>query len=231
MSEHRGWWRRRRERSRAARLVEWGALLLVAVVVAVTAAPQLLAWPHKAEFGSTTVYSTEPIPAGMRAVLARADGLLAKSPLNAPIERSIFLTDGGWRWNLLALTSRGAFALRRPWRDAVIVTRSDVASDRIDRGSVIAGSRSLSGTLAHELTHILVARHYGEIRAARLPTWKSEGYADHVAQESSLSPADYRRLQASGTDHPARVYFEGRRRVAAILSRNAGNPDSLFLAD
>ena len=219
----------RRRRSGWARAGRWAFILIGFGIIAVGAAPELLAWPYRAERGSTIVYSNAPIPPQIDTVLARTDALLATSPLNRPLAgRRIFLTGGGWRWPLLALTSSGAFALRRPYRDAIIVNRADVAADRVSNGAEIGGTRSLSGTLAHEFTHVLVARRYGEFRAARIESWRSEGYADHVAQESSLSDGDYRRLRASGADHPALRYYEGRRRVEALLRANNGDPDRLF---
>src|SRR4051812_26260094 len=82
---------------RAVRVARWALLLAVALLGTATAAPQLLAWPYRAEIGHTLVYSEKPIPPEMRAVLARSDALLARSPLVEPgVERSLFLTDGGW---------------------------------------------------------------------------------------------------------------------------------------
>ena len=222
-----GGWRR----SKAVRIGQWALVLLVALLGTATAAPQLLAWPYSAAFGRTIVYSERPIPPQMRAVLARSDALVARSPLAEPeLERRLFLTDGGWRWDLLALTSRGAFALRRPYRDAIIVNASDVAADRVENGAPVGGVRSLSGTIAHETTHILVADHISEWRAFMLPSWKSEGYADYVAQESSLGDGDYARLRANGARREAMFYYEARRRVAAALARNGGNVER-FLAE
>jgi hypothetical protein len=221
-----GWWR-----SRAMRIVQGVGLFLVALIGTATAAPQLLAWPYSAEIGGTHIYSEAPIPPQMRSVLARSDALLARSPLAAPgLERRLFLTDGGWRWELLALTSQGAFALRRPYRDAIIVNASDVAADRVENGAPVGGVRSLSGIIAHETTHLLVARHIGEWNAFMLPGWKSEGYADYVARESSLRESDYARLRANGARRPAMFYYESRRRVAAALCRSGGNVDALLEA-
>jgi len=111
-----GGWRR----SRLGRVVQATIWFLVALLATTTAAPQLLAWPYSAEIGNTRIYSETPIPPQMRDLLARSDALLARSPIKEPgLERSVFLTDGGWRWTLLALTSHGAFALRRPFRDAM----------------------------------------------------------------------------------------------------------------
>lgn len=223
-----GW--RRRKRSRGVRAAEAALLLLVALVGSAGAAPQLLAWPYQAEQGATLVYSERPIPPEIATVLARSDALLAQSGINDPsLRRALFLTEGGWRWSILSLTSRDAFALRRPWRDAIIVNRNDVAADRVETGRAVGGTRRLSAIIAHETTHVLVARRYGQLRAAMLPAWKSEGYADHVAQESSLGTEEYRRLRRAGASHPAMLYYEGRRRVAEALRRSGGDVDALFL--
>ena len=223
-----GGWRR----SRIARIGQWTILLGIALVAATTAAPQLLAFPYSAEIGHTLVYSETPIPPEIRGVLARSDALVARSPLAEPgMKRRLFLTDGGWRWDLLALTSSGAFALRRPLRDAVIVNASDVAADRVENGAPVGGARSLSGVIAHETTHILVADRIGEWNAFMLPGWKSEGYADYVARESSLRDADYARLRANGARRPAMFYYEARRRVAASLARNHGDVEGFLHGD
>ena len=205
------------------------ATLLGLLLLSTTFAPELLAWPYKVQRGNTVVYAERPIPPQIGLVLARADRLLAQSPLNdRAMKRRIFLSDGGWRWRVAALTSAGAFGLRRPFRDAILFNRSDISADRVTNGREVGGVRTLSGTIAHELTHILVARRLGEIRARLLPTWKQEGYADHVARESSLSPAQYRALKASGADHPALPYYEGRLRVAEALARNGGDVEAML---
>jgi hypothetical protein len=203
-----------------------GAVLLVA---GAGYAPELLAWPYSAERGATTVYSERPITRWTEAALARADGLLAASPINEPnVRRRIFLSDGGWRWKLLAVRSPGSFGFRLPFSSVLVFNRSDPEADRIYNGRAIGGTRTLSGTIAHETTHLLTARHIGEIRMGLLPQWKREGYADHIARESSLSPAEHEALKRSGRSHPALPYYEGRLRVAAFLKQNGGDVDRLF---
>ncbi len=59
----------------------------------------------------------------------------------------------------------------------------------------MGGTRTLSGVIAHETTHIMLANHLGEVRSVMLPTWQQEGYADHVAGESSLTDAEASRLR------------------------------------
>jgi hypothetical protein len=221
--------------SRFATLRRWttriacGGAVVVAGVVHVPAA---LAFPYRADFGRTTVLSEQPIDrAAMGQVLARADGLLAASPLYRPgLSRQVVLTDGGWRWDMLSIGARGSIAFRRPFAQALIFNRSSVAADRVTNGAPLGGVRTLSGTIAHEMTHRLVADHIGEWAALRLPAWKREGYPDYVAQETSIRPQDEALIRERDPNARVLTYYEGRRRVAAELARNGGSVDAL-LAD
>lgn len=211
--------------------LNWGFALVGLLLGSVVAAPQLLAFPHVATIGATRVYAEAPIDrVAIAQVLQRADARVATSPLHAgPVGTRVFLTDGGWRWRLLALTASDTIGFTRPLSDvvsdAVILNRSDIRRDSI---SSRYGSRSLSGVIAHERTHIMVRRHLGLIDGVRLPRWISEGYADHVAGESTLSAAEVARLRAEGSDHPAIFYYHARRRVEAVLTANGGDVDALL---
>ncbi|MEG3161498.1 hypothetical protein U1763_13390 [Sphingomonas sp. LB2R24] len=49
--------------------------------------------------------------------------MLRASPIyTGSLDRSLFLTDGGWRWRFLAIQSPDAFAFRRPFSSAIILT-------------------------------------------------------------------------------------------------------------
>lgn len=207
----------------AAVLVAGGAYLLIDV-------PAALAFPYVATIGATTVYSDVPIDRRLPQVLARADALLATSPIDQPgIRRRIVLTDGGWRWQVMAAGYGRTVALRRPYSSTLLFNRSDVARDRIASGAVPGRERTLSGTIAHETVHLLTAKRIGEWRLARLPVWKREGYADFVAGETSVGgDADEARVRATDPGSPVLIYYEGRRRVAAALARNGGDVDALF---
>lgn len=124
----------------AQRILGGFITVVFAVSISVICAPQLLAFPHKATIGSTTVYAESPIDTGqMTKVLRRSDNLLAVSGLyHSPIGTRLFLTNGGWRWQLLALNTHMAFALTRPTSimiaDAAIFNRADPAQDLIFNG-------------------------------------------------------------------------------------------------
>jgi hypothetical protein len=203
---------------------------LVLLVAGPLREPRLLAFPYEATVGADHVYSAVPITAAqLRPLLGRTDTLVAASPLHSGTEsRNIYLTDGGWRWTWLAGSSQGAFALTRPFAEAVIVNRADLTRDRVFNGAAIAGTRTLSGVIAHEKCHGMLRRRFGVIRERSVPTWLSEGYCDYVAQNSSLTDAQAAALQAAHISHPAIAYLRGRERVAALLAANGGNVDKLF---
>lgn len=207
--------------------------LPLALWMSALAAPQLLAFPHHAEIGTTRVYSETPFrPDDMHRILARSDTLTASTGRSDAAGTRIFLTDGGWRWTILALTSRGAFAYTRPIStivsDAVIVNRADPAADMAVNGHAIGGKRSLSGVIAHERTHIWTGRALGLVENALLPNWQREGYADYIAQETSLTAAEYARLKQSGDGHPAIPYYEGRQRIEALAKAKGGTIAAIF---
>ena len=212
---------------RANRVIGAIGLLFGSVIVA----PQLLAFPYYADIGETRVYSETPLTvASLRPVLARAEARVATSPIfKEAVGTRIFLTNGGWRWRLLSLTSSGTVGLTRPWSDvvsdAMILNRSDIGHDTV---SSRYGSRSLSGVIAHERTHIMVRRHLGLIDGITLPRWISEGYADHVAGESTLTAERAAQLRAEGSDHPALFYYEARQRVEAELAANGYDVEALL---
>ena len=218
-----------RVRRRGQGPVRWVVSVLLLLTVGVVYAPQLLAFPYKQRIGTVTVYAERAIDPRIGSELARAEGLLRASPLyTGPLDRSLFLTDGGWRWRLLAIQSPGAFAFRRPFSSAIVFNRSDIGADRVTNGRAVGNTRTLSGVIAHETTHIMIANHLGEVRSAMLPTWQQEGYADHVARESSLTDADASSLRKTDPGASSLVYYDARRRVDATLRANGGSVDTLF---
>lgn len=191
--------------------------------------PALLAFPYQQRFGATRVHAERPIEPEMAAVLGRAEALARTSPIYSGPAVDIYLTEGGWRWRIVALGNWRAFGLRRPFMRSFVINRNDIAADRVTNGRAIGGVRSLSGVIAHETMHIAIADALGEVRAGLVPSWKAEGYADHVARESSLTAADAAKLESNGQAHPALRYYHGRRRVSAALQRNGGGVKALLL--
>lgn len=203
--------------------------VLVAGLASAVYTPQVLAFPYKAKFGETTVRSERPLPADFGKTIAAADALVAKSGIyRGPVPRSIFLTEGGWRWRLISLQLSGTVAYTRPLGNLIVVNDSDPMADSARNHIRFGGIRTLHDTIAHETTHILLNDHFGMVRAAQFPRWKIEGYADYIAGTSSLSEARAALVRRLDPYNPALIYYDGRKRVAAALARDP-NVDHLFL--
>ena len=208
------------------------AIVLALAIVGILYTPAALAFPHVRRIGDTTVYSVAPIPEVMARRIGRADALLAASPLAEPgLRRTLVLTDGGWRWRVLGAGNWNAIALRRPFSSALLFNRPDVAADRMRNAAPGGGARSFSGTIAHESVHLLTARRYGEIRLARMPEWKREGYADYVARETAIRAADEARIRERWPDSPMLRYYAAHRRVKRLLDSGGTSLDALLSKD
>lgn len=206
------------------------ALGIVAPFASPLYAPQLLAFPHRAATPIGTVWSETPIRAdALAATSAAVQSRMATTPLAEPVERRpIFLTDGGWRWTWLAVGAGSSFALSRPFTKAVVVNRTNLVGTGAVGSSMTGRKRTLHSLLAHEFTHGLIRRRFGVVPSLRFPAWKVEGYADHVAGESTLDAEAVARLEAAGQGHPALVYYCGRQKVEAELENNGGDVAGLF---
>lgn len=212
------------DKRRVGRWLNWTFILIAAPLMLFSHVPRALAFPHQARFGQTQVLSDTPISARFATTLARADALIKASPLaGGNLSRTVVLTDGGWRWRLLALTSSDTVAFRRAFSSALVFNRSNVASDR-----AAGGWRSLSGTIAHETAHLLAARRVGELATLSAPGWINEGLADVVAKESPLTDAQARRTRKRNPGARRLFYYDARRRVAAALAANGNSIQALY---
>lgn len=193
------------------------------------AAPQLLAFPYSAQVGAHRVYSDSPIVPQVRTIVERADRVAARSPIALPRSaQPVFLTNGGWRWSVLTLTSRSAFAISRAPFETIIVNRSDLSNDEAFRPAKVGGARSLTATLAHEMSHGAIRAHFGPFADFRYPAWLREGYCDYVAGGGSISDIEAKALMRDDPGHPALVYWRGRKRIESVLERSEGSIEALF---
>lgn len=210
----------------------WIAVLVTAALaspVALLYCPWMLGFPFRTQIRDTTVYSEQPITLTVERQLARADALVAASEFgNTPLRRNLYLTEGDWRWQLLALQSSRAFGFRRAFSNSIVLNATDNAVGTVSNRRSPGGQRSIAGVVAHETTHLATARRYGEVQFWTFPKWKREGYADYVAQESSLSDTDAATLRESHPNDIALTYYDYRHRVQAFLAVPGNTADDLF---
>jgi hypothetical protein len=193
------------------------AAALISLPAVAYAAPDLAPWGWHGDVGQYEVYAETPPSPALLSDIQRAERLLAASPIDDPKARpTVYLTDGGWRWAFYSARS-GGFAVTRTLTATSIFNRSDIVGDRIYTAD--GRARSLSGVVAHETVHLLQRRRLGFVAFARMPMWVREGYADHVAQESSLDDSAVDRLRAAGRSNDSAIFYrEARLRVERDLA-------------
>ena len=222
-------WKNKKQKSKVHQMANRVIALVALPFVSIILAPQLLAWPHKLVVGDTTIYAEHPIAPEIKSVLTQSDALLRRSAIYSDsYGKRIFLTEGGWRWRLLALNNAGGLAISRPL-GSIIITHNSVSENWVKSDGQIGKTRSLSSIIAHERTHDLIRAHFGLLSDMRYPKWKREGYCDYIAQESSLNAVQVAAFKKQGRGHPAIVYFEGRQKVTRALDVERKSVDQLFI--
>ena len=167
-------------------------LTLSATYVLLLLFPQPL-FAHQLEHEGIILHARRPIPDAMRQTLEQVHARLERSPL---YDRSqtfhVFICEPQWAFTLFARTNYQVGGIAHGYIGRhVFIRESDMDNDRLigPSGRPVAADRPLSYFIAHELTHILQARHLGILRFARLPRWVNDGYADYVARDIDLGKA------------------------------------------
>ncbi len=143
--------------------------------------PQL-AFSHSFTHRNYTIHSDTPLGTECQAILERADRLLQQSDIfNRDEQHNIFLCNSpGWFNAFFLRKGDWAFGFAHPTGNVFIANgcpEHDLAWKTMDTNIV----RSLSGLIAHEVTHTLILENVGFLNQRRLPKWINEGYAEFIA--------------------------------------------------
>jgi hypothetical protein len=187
------------------RIVRAALFAIVGLAILFVSYLALLCYPglffrHAFTRGGITVFSDEPIPPDSAGrILAEVERRLSRSPLATP-ERMrdlrIYVCNRRWRFVLFAnFRHRAAGLAYGLLNDNIFLRAVRFDANRLLRpsGEEVPGVRTLVYYMAHELTHVLVARELGIVKQWRLPAWKNEGYADLLAKGGDF---DYERVRA-----------------------------------
>lgn len=153
-----------------------------AVYISLLFNPQI-AFSHSFTHRNYTIHSSTPLSDDCRAVLERADALLQQSDIfTRDAHHDIFLcNDSPAKFNTFFVRNGSwAYGFAHPTGNIFIANASpthDLAWKTVNTNIV----RSLSGLIAHEVTHTLVLDHVGFLGQRRLPKWINEGYAEYIS--------------------------------------------------
>jgi hypothetical protein len=177
-----------------------------------------------------TVHSREPIDPAIQDVLNSAETRLERSPIyDADIDRSIYLTNGFKMYALLSHKAYNSFANSVPFINNVFLNKTDVPGDRIFMNREKNNSRSLSGVIAHETTHLFIRHHYGTVTASLMPVWKNDGYCEYIAGDSAIPLAEGMRLwRQNPTDDTGYRYSKYHAMVKYLLEVEGLTVDELL---
>jgi len=172
--------------------------------------PRIL-FAHSTTYKQFQVYTTTPPHPNLYPLLDQAAAKLNRSEIADPtIRHQIYLCPNNALYTLLAPNSRNAFAVNLPFTHNIFVNTNDIPHNRVTTPSRLHNQRTLSGVIAHECTHTLLAKAFGELALQRYPNWKKEGYCDYIADETSFNRTEGTRLlqQNRSDPSPSFTYFK-----------------------
>lgn len=225
-----------RKRSRAYRIyrvVNYAVVGLFAAYFLTIAFPQYL-FAHETTEGNVHVYSQQPLDENIGRVLDSAEARLARSEMyNKGKERRVFLTGSHGLYKFLSNKAYHSFANSVPLINNILINRSDAAADRVYLDRPIRNNRSLSGVIAHEITHLLIRERYGVARSAlSIQTWKNEGYCEYIAVDTTIAFEEGVDLwRENPQDDSKYAYFKYHQMVKYLLDDEKISVDDLFTRD
>lgn len=205
-------YRAAKAKSKAYRIVRYAFLLIAAAFVFLLVYPQVL-FAHEVRYKNFTVYSRQPLDQNIYTVLDKVEVQLSKSPINdTSVHPKIFLTNSQKLYSLLSLyIGQNSFGKGYPLLPTsnVFINETDISRDLVFRKAPTGNQRSLSGVLAHEITHLHIRKKLGHVRNVTLPTWKKEGFCEYVAGGSTLDyETGVKMWKANPADGTGYQYFK-----------------------
>jgi len=228
-------YRAAKKKSKAYRITRNVIALASVAFILLLCFPQLL-FAHELSYNNFKIYSPEPIDPNVTAVLNKVEAKLASSPLkNDEVKPRVFLINNFRLYSMLSLYL-GANSFAKGYAmlptDNIFMNKSDIAKDLVFRNASANNSRSFSGVIAHETTHLLIRKRFGYWRNLTMPAWKKEGYAEYVAGGSTLSyETGVKMWKDNPTDGTGYQYFKYYMLVKYLLEQEKISVDDLFNRD
>lgn len=195
--------------------------------------PQYL-FANEASHKNFKVYARQPLDENMNRVLDLAEERLVKSPIyDKEVTEKIFISDTFAFYTFLSPLSRKSFATTLPGIGNIRINKADAAGDLVFRDAQTDNQRSLSGVIAHEVTHNLIRKKFGLINSfTSLPNWKDEGYCEYVAGDGTLSFEEGSRRWKENPDNDSKyAYFKYHQMVKYLLDVEKISVEELFNRD
>ena len=193
--------------------------------------PQII-FGHQASHKNLDVYAWNDLnKEDVVKVLESADRRLAKSAFyNESVKQKVFMTESHGLYKFFTI-SNYSFASTIPVIENIRINKTNIEKDLVLRNTEMPNQRSLSGVIAHEITHNQISRKYGLTTYLKIPTWKDEGYSEYIAGETTLSFEEGVKLWKSDNKSPHLAYFKYHQMVKYLLEVEKIAVEDLFEND
>jgi hypothetical protein len=218
------------KKNRVYRIFRYGFIAIFVAYLLVIIFPQYL-FAYEVKYKNFQVYSRQPLDENMQRVLDSTEARLEKSPIyDKELTEKIFISDSFALYTFLGPLSRKSFANTIPGVGNIRIGMIDASRDLVFRNDPNDNQRSLSGVVAHEVTHNLIRKKFGLINSfTSLPNWKDEGYCEYVAGETTLSFEEgVRRWKENPQDESKYAYFKYHQMVKYLLEEEKLSVEELF---
>jgi len=195
--------------------------LVIAAYVYIAVFPDCL-FPYVSTHATVLVRSAEPIAQRLPSVLDGARTLLMQSTLYDPaLSYRLYFCESFPRYALFTLVRFSSFAITFPRVNRIYVAKTDIFRDSCFANKTRNNQRALHTVLAHEMTHCLLSEKFGLWRTTIALKWKTEGYCEFIAGESSFNPQVGIQLIKQGkSDRSVSFsYFKSRLYVTYLMTR------------
>jgi hypothetical protein len=221
-----------RAKSRAFKVVRYSVIAIVAAYLLTICFPQYL-FAHQVSYQNFKVYSREPFDQHVYKVLDDAEARLSRSTIyDREVSRRVFLTNSHPLYAFLSNKAFRSFANSVPFIDNIVINKSDVGRNLVFLNRPQHNQRSLSGVIAHEVTHLFIRKKVGTWRAYWLPTWKNEGYCEYIAGDTTITFAEGVRLwKENPYDDTKYRYFKYHLMVKYLLEIEKLTIEDVFSRD
>lgn len=220
-------------KSKAYRIFRYSVMAIFAAYFLTICFPQYL-FAHDVAYKNFKVYSREPLDENIYKVLDDAEARLSKSSIyDGEISRRVFLTNGFRMYAFLSSKAFRSFANSVPGIDNIYINKSDAANDLVFLNRPEHNRRSLSGVIAHEVTHLFIKKRVGFARdVLSLPTWKNEGYCEYIAGDSTITYEEGVKLWKENPNGDSKYrYFKYHLMVKYLLETEKLTIDNVFNRD
>ncbi|HSK72445.1 MAG TPA: hypothetical protein VK892_12150 [Pyrinomonadaceae bacterium] len=219
-------------KSKTYQIFRYSLLTIVGAYFLTICFPQYL-FAHEVAHKNFKIYSREPMGENIYKILDDAETRLSKSTIyDAEISRRVFLTNSHGFYTFLSNKAFRSFANSVPLINNILVNKSDTANDLVYLNRPQNNKRSLSGVIAHEVTHLFIRKKLGNLSGFTLPTWKNEGYCEYIAGDTTITFEEGVKLWKENPNDDSKYrYFKYHLRIKYLLETEKLTIDDVFNQD